>query len=218
MAEAEWETDSSSNDESSSDLHSRTGEPPPKSCNACSKLEASSEEPLKRCGRCQDVRYCSTDCQKSDWPSHKSNCKKPDSTSSGGLSNVAALLEGLTGGIDLHKLSEKDCFTQLIDSYRLRIEDDYNFHGDTCGLYGGHSPRKDFTRFLVKAEKRKGLLPRWWSESKKEDCINFGMTSDWPCLKAAVEKSDIVEHYGDRTMPMKLRIVAEKVTGQPVQR
>jgi uncharacterized C2H2 Zn-finger protein len=31
---------------------------------------------LLRCGRCQAARYCSRECQKQDWPSHKSVCAR----------------------------------------------------------------------------------------------------------------------------------------------
>ncbi len=40
-------------------------------CAFCSK----SAEVLKRCGRCKKVKYCSVDCQKEDWDSHKNRCK-----------------------------------------------------------------------------------------------------------------------------------------------
>jgi hypothetical protein len=34
-------------------------------------------EATKTCSRCKVARYCSADCQKTDWKSHKKNCKKP---------------------------------------------------------------------------------------------------------------------------------------------
>lgn len=47
-------------------------------CNACGKkqLPESEIEPFKRCARCVDEKltpacYCSKDCQKADWPAHK---------------------------------------------------------------------------------------------------------------------------------------------------
>ncbi|KAI4217801.1 MAG: hypothetical protein LQ349_009017 [Xanthoria aureola] len=30
--------------------------------------------PIKRCARCQTTQYCSADCQRSDWTSHKQHC------------------------------------------------------------------------------------------------------------------------------------------------
>ncbi|KAK7028323.1 hypothetical protein R3P38DRAFT_2935392 [Favolaschia claudopus] len=41
-----------------------------KCCNQCGKVDSS----LKNCGRCKIARYCSNECQKKSWPSHKKNC------------------------------------------------------------------------------------------------------------------------------------------------
>ncbi|KAI0074651.1 hypothetical protein K474DRAFT_1516669 [Panus rudis PR-1116 ss-1] len=41
-------------------------------CNYCyNKFE---KEKLKRCSRCRFVKYCSRDCQKAAWPTHKRGC------------------------------------------------------------------------------------------------------------------------------------------------
>lgn len=40
------------------------------SCAKCQKTET--EASLKSCGRCLQVKYCSSDCQKQDWARHKS--------------------------------------------------------------------------------------------------------------------------------------------------
>lgn len=43
-------------------------------CHNCGKNMV---KPLK-CSICKKVSYCSQECQKSDWPYHKRNCKKPE--------------------------------------------------------------------------------------------------------------------------------------------
>jgi hypothetical protein len=35
-----------------------------------------SHENLKKCGRCNVVRYCSSECQSEDWPEHKQVCRR----------------------------------------------------------------------------------------------------------------------------------------------
>ncbi|XP_026559930.1 putative protein MSS51 homolog, mitochondrial [Pseudonaja textilis] len=49
-----------------------------KFCVECKKLPDSLPDPrsLRRCKRCQNVYYCSADCQRLNWPSHKKFCKK----------------------------------------------------------------------------------------------------------------------------------------------
>lgn len=43
---------------------------PAESCSKCQIVKPG----LKRCSRCRNVKYCSVDCQRSDWPAHKSAC------------------------------------------------------------------------------------------------------------------------------------------------
>ena len=45
-----------------------------KDCAVCSKTTASTGAKLKSCALCRGVRYCSSECQKADWPNHKLTC------------------------------------------------------------------------------------------------------------------------------------------------
>jgi len=68
---------------------------------------------------------------------------------------------------------------------------------------------KDFQRFLSRAEKTTGVLPSWWSATKRKECekVAAGM------LKYAVEKSDLVEEYGDLFIAERLIALAEEIYG-----
>merc|ERR1712167_509214 len=45
------------------------------SCQNCRKEELKPRA-FQKCARCKLVMYCSRECQKADWSSHKQNCKK----------------------------------------------------------------------------------------------------------------------------------------------
>ncbi|KJZ67956.1 hypothetical protein HIM_12655 [Hirsutella minnesotensis 3608] len=200
-------------------------------CNSCKKSPP--EVALKRCAKCSTTPYCSRDCQKADWKAHKKVCsKQTDATTSfqdgptmANLSPPKGLEYGiarpftrLDNGTWLHDRSEKDVYGLLIDAYRLRAEDMYNMEGeaDTDSIYGGAANGlRGFKRFLERVERCPGLLPPWWDAKKKEECETLGMTpSQWHDLRAAVEKSDIIEQYGDSRFPMQLRMFAESVYGR----
>jgi mitochondrial splicing suppressor protein 51 len=184
-------------------------------CTSCQKPQSTFPEPLKRCGKCQTARYCSRDCQKSDWKTHKLTCGQPDTGTHNPGFNVTNQLLGLSDNKYLHNLLEKDVFVQLVDCFRLRCDDEYTYTGDGMGIYGGdvEDAAKCFEEFLDLAEKRKGLLPAWWSRAKRAECERSA-TRGWSDISCAVEKSDIVEHYRDPMMPMKLRVLGEKVYGK----
>ena len=81
-------------------------------------------------------------------------------------------------------------------------------------LYDGSSNSlPDCRKFIRLAKGIDGLLPPWWSQEKERECDALGLGVGWSSLSAAVEKSDIIEHYGDPTMPMQLRMLGEQVYG-----
>lgn len=99
------------------------------------------------------------------------------------------------------------------------MEDNYKFQGDIdidCVL-SGEVPTsiRGLTRFLRRLHERApDLLPSWWDKCKDDECKRIGMTSGaWEYLGHAVEKADIMEHYGDPYVPMQLRMFAEPICG-----
>ncbi|KAJ5246177.1 MYND domain protein [Penicillium chermesinum] len=117
----------------------------------------------------------------------------------------------------LHGRTERDVYKLLIDTYRLRLDDDYTFSGilQTGSIYSGATDGGvgGFSRFLARVEQKPGLLPEWWSKAKAAECLALGKSSkDWG-LQFAVEKHDIVDLYKNPTMPMQLRMFGEQVYG-----
>jgi splicing suppressor protein 51 len=128
---------------------------------------------------------------------------------------IAMPFTRLENGTWLHDRPPIDVYRLLLEAYRLRMEDNYTMEGDVDddGLYGGAPDGlPGFRRFLRLASSREGLLPPWWNAESQRECERFGMDeSQYQNLTCAVEKSDILEHYGDARFPMQLRMFAEAV-------
>jgi hypothetical protein len=89
------------------------------------QLQATLPQPLKRCAKCQTTTYCSRECQKEDWQSHKRVCAsnassraesdpsipfpRPAGAHNPGFNAANAILS-LSNDDYLHKLPEKDAF------------------------------------------------------------------------------------------------------------
>jgi len=199
-------------------------------CAVCSK--GPPEVTLKHCAKCpsSSVRYCSRDCQKADWTKHKKICAKEKTTSpdlaGSAAESSASPLKGLEKALDkpftrldsgtwLHDRPENDVYRLLIDTYRMRMEDNYVFDQENTpgSVYtGAPDGLVGFQRFLQLAAAQSGLLPVWWNSEKQAACEQLGMDSDeWCSLRCCVEKQDVVKHYGDPLFPMQLRMFGEKV-------
>jgi splicing suppressor protein 51 len=188
-----------------------------RSCTTCHKLETDLGGKLSHCAKCPTTLYCSRECQKADWKQHKSVCGRKQESSgphNPGFDFAKALL-GHSENSGLHNMPEEDVFTQLIDCFRLRCEDEYAFAGNHIGIYNQEDPRREFKRFLNLAESRPDLLPTWWNKQKRQECERLAVDpSGWCDINCAVEKSDIQEHYGNSLMPMQLRVLGEKIYGK----
>jgi splicing suppressor protein 51 len=190
-------------------------------CTTCKKPQSELPIPLKRCAKCQSQAYCSRECQKAEWKVHKKTCastagmpKGPAGTDGHHNAGFATANRLFGGGDELHKMSEKEVFIRLIDTFRMRMEDEYVFAQQNLGIYGEENPRPLFKEFLDLAEKREGLLPKWWGAEKRKECEKVAGRDPWADISCAVEKSDVIEHYKDAMMPMKLRILGEKIYGK----
>ncbi|OBT85122.1 hypothetical protein VE02_06471 [Pseudogymnoascus sp. 03VT05] len=105
---------------------------------------------------------------------------------------------GLSNDDFLHNRPEREVFNLLIDSFRMRVEDEYVYGGNTIGIYNGDN-----------------TIPLFRNPVERRECERLAVDgSQWSDINCAVEKSDIQDHYNDNLMPMKLRILGEKIYGK----
>lgn len=156
------------------------------SCANCHRA-ASPDVSLRECASCHTVKYCSRGCQRADWKAHKKSCgftptgnasrsgtqagrdplhfttlPSPDPRGlhqTGAFNSIRDMMFGGTMGSMLEGKPEEEVYELMIDSHRMRMEDECNFQGKFQGLYGGEDPVPGFRQFLDKAETKQGLLP-----------------------------------------------------------
>lgn len=200
--------------------------PAPPRCFNCKKLQTEFPKLLMRCAKCRTALYCSLECQKADWKSHKPTChlagsapppnppQGPTARHNPGFQAMNDMF-GLSNDDFLHDRPEGEVFNLLIDSFRMRVEDESVYGGNTIGVYNGENTLPLFKKFLSLAESRQKLLPTWWSSVERGECERLAESgSQWSDINCAVEKSEIQDHYNDNLMPMKMRILAEKIYGK----
>lgn len=242
MALSDWE-DIDTDDELAEEFEKQDlthNKPIVPTCTSCKKAQDDLPLPLKCCAKCKQDLYCSRECQKADWKRHKKTCGTATAGTAqskiGRASNCTSTsskpcsinkpFTALKNGAWLKNRPQKDVYQLLIDVYRLRLDDDYTFNGDVDigSLYDGSSVSsalRHFKKFLQNAtkldSKRSGVkkvLPDWWTTADIQACIEVGKKSKgWAYIGAAVEKSDITEHYDDARMPMQLRMFNEILDG-----
>ena len=180
--------------------------------------------PVKRCGRCHILQYCSTACQKSDWKSHKSSCEPEKPTNvevrvrPGGPDATRPAADARdTASRLLSNIPKEETYRRLIDTYRLRAADAL-LMGDAGGwaydMRDGGPPKDDFHNFLVKARKQ-DVLPTWFGQEAQHACMEYAMSSEGDSfIGYAIDAEDIEKDYKDKSIPTHMRAVAAHIYGR----
>ncbi|KAI0975588.1 hypothetical protein F4678DRAFT_483855 [Xylaria arbuscula] len=125
----------------------------------------------------------------------------------------------LKRGVYLQNRADMNVFEILIDSYRLRMDDNERYakvhHRDS--IYGGaQNGMQGFRNFLNKAKTVPHLLPYSWDNKKQIECEAMGRTQGWSSLSNKIKDVDVNEHYQDKHIVMQLRLLAEDIYGTSI--
>lgn len=187
-------------------------------CTLCNKPIST----LRLCASCGNTLYCSTACQKLDSRRHSQSCPKVRRSSTSSSSSTPPPPTSIRYPTDfttstyLHPLYCDSVFEILIDTYRLRVEDEFRLLGTLRGVYNtGEKPFADFRRFLDLAEKTEPcILPNWWNKETRRSCERVAKAFGGRCnVHRSVKRVEVEKHYKDGVMPVKLRMLAESVYG-----
>ena len=115
---------------------------------------------------------------------------------------------------------KKAIFKRIIDSYRMRMEDDYCATGDVHvdSLYSGEEPLplKHFRGYVRMGAKKKAFPPPFDIETDLEELCTFATEDKFHSIRFCVEADDVRKHYDPLGMPQELnalRRLATQVVG-----
>ncbi|KAL1302359.1 hypothetical protein AAFC00_002763 [Neodothiora populina] len=211
-------------------------------CVLC-KASESLENTLKPCEKCQQVKFCSEKCEIRATEAgcfHTYCCpaylqrhqireslvcaqaamdeRRAQQASDEAL--IDAKSENIRGW--LTNLVQNDVFGVLIDSYRLRADDEFVFEKKRRGLYAGgrnNKPIDDFKDFLNRAEQAKPkLLPHWLNYSRRLLCERKAEGCSSPQLMLKINERQINDTYFHKDWPIMMRTLASKIYGHDVDR
>lgn len=188
----------------------------------CPQFQSSATAP-KRCSRCRSIAYCNRDCQEAHWKAHKKDCARLAQDEGLGGEEQAQTRDSrekpftaINNNTFLRDRPEEEMFRIMTDLLRMRQEDEYVFEGNTLlgSIYDLDStPESAFRGFVQAAARVPDFLPPWWTDEKLEQCLEYARTSAGSSLAAAIENGDVIKKWGDDRMPMKLRMMGERIYG-----
>lgn len=150
----------------------------------CANCNAS-DVPLLQCARCKSVSYCNKSCQKLGWEVHKQACARlaqggrqaPVETNSkqpfAAGEQDKKPFTAIDRNVFLHDRTEEKTYQLLIDTLRMRQEDEYVLEGSIMrGTIYDQEPssEKAFRTLIRKTKAVPGILPPWWDWQMFELC------------------------------------------------
>lgn len=129
---------------------------------------------------------------------------------------------GMTSAGWLSAQDRATCFSNVIDAYRIRMQEE---NGVYPGVFPdrGYKPVMHFHHFMKQARKA-DCLPAWWHEDHTRICGNLATREDGgACIMRPVTTGELMNRYGEdgndwKMVITQLRRVAREVYGTEAQR
>ena len=107
------------------------------------------------------------------------------------------ILSDLNAHKFLEKRSYRTAFAFIADAYRIRCADEEIFKGKHVGPHTpGNDPLPAFEQFLDKAEGHGRILPSWWCENVRIECVSQAVKGNGngrSCIYRVVGKNEMLE-------------------------
>ena len=213
---------------------------PTQCCNFCHRSGQETVPPiqLKQCSACKLAKYCSQNCQKQHWPTHKRTCtykhqlKELTNLSSEHTITVESPFTKLESNTYLDNRSASSIYTILTDTFRLHVEDSYLLRNKIVRGSIYDEPLDNgmgcFVEFLSRVEGNKhNLLPDWWDDKHLQACLEYATSVSASVSEIVrpesgvgvgrifhlIEETDITDRYGISGV-LELRLLAEQIYGR----
>lgn len=186
-------------------------------CATCEETASNLSRTWVICGRCNETAFCSLECLQNRSLGLKSHAKICgisilDTMSSSEREFFKTLVP--LNFLSAPDFQQKDVFELLGYCHFIWVADSFKCvpHVHMGETFEDAANMHDFRRFLDLAEKQLGVLPNWWSDQSRLECEENAMLQDLEVNVNNVENVIIQEHK-DVLMPMKLRLLGEKIYG-----
>ncbi|KAJ7434522.1 hypothetical protein B0H11DRAFT_2118305 [Mycena galericulata] len=180
------------------------------------------QEGISKCGRCKQQFYCGSECQAKEWPSHKKQCKPPNTTPSSAQISPFGQTFNMFSGSSAPMSASASFFLPMFGYTAAKPELVYADLVNTYRLLrlGAHGTAErvppalqnmDFSAWMDRVV-RSGILPDWWdAEVHRAGIETYAREDAWGRLDRVVSRDEIRASLAKPARMLSLEMMVERV-------